>query len=261
MKKLYFVAGLPRSGSTMMINLLKQNPSVDGYAVSSLCPLIANIVANWNNMEANKEFPDENAKINVLKAALNNYHNASSKKIIFDKDRMWVTQINLLQKLLDYDIKILCPVRSPAEIITSFEKIKRNNPLSTVAGDIAGTTIASRALYYAGPTGILGLSHASIKDAIIQGHTDKMLFVEYNRFCNSPKAQLKRIYDFFELPKFEHNFKNIEQTEIYNDLATNLPGLHKIKPSLERTVSNCVEYIGMDLYEQYNREIFWDAWV
>ena len=126
MKKLYFVAGLPRSGSTMMINLLKQNPGVDGYAVSSLCPLIANIVANWNNMEANKEFPDENAKINVLKAALNNYHNASSKKIIFDKDRMWVTQINLLQKLLDYDVKILCPVRSPAEIITSFEKIKRN---------------------------------------------------------------------------------------------------------------------------------------
>jgi len=261
MKKLYFVAGLPRSGSTMIINLLKQNPDVEGYAVSSLCPLVANIVVNWNNMEANKEHPDENAKTNVLKAVLNNYHNASSKKIVFDKDRMWVTQIGLLKKLLDYDVKILCPVRSPAEIITSFERIKRNNPLSVVAGDAGGTTIAARALYYAGPTGILGLSHASIKDAIVQGHKDSMLFVEYNRFCNSPKSQMKRIYDFFELPKFEHNYKKIEQPEIYNDLATGLPNLHKIKPSVERTVSNCVEYIGLELYEQYNREIFWDPWI
>jgi sulfotransferase len=261
MKTLYFVAGLPRSGSTMIINLLKQNPQVEGYAVSSLSSLIANIIANWNNMEANREFPDENAKINVLKAVLNNYHNASSKEIVFDKDRMWVTQIGLLKKLLPYDIKMLCPVRSPAEIITSFEKIKRNNPLSVVAGDTGGLTIAARALYYSGPAGILGLAHAGIKDACIQGHKDNMLFVDYNRFCNSPKSQMKRIYDFFQLPKFEHNFKKIEQTETYNDLATSLPDLHKIKPSVDRTVTNCVEYIGLDLYEQYNREIFWDAWI
>lgn len=261
MKKLYFVAGLPRSGSTMIINLLKQNPGVEGYAVSSLCSLVANIVMNWNNIEANKEYPDENAKVDVLKAILNNYHNASSKKIVFDKDRMWVTQIGLLKKLLDYEVKLLCPVRSPAEIITSFERIKRNNPLDVVAGDSGGLTIAARALYYAGPTGILGLAHASIKDAVVQGYKDNMLFVEYNRFCNSPKSQMKRIYDFFELPKFEHNFKNIEQKETYNDLAHNLPGLHKIKSSVDRTVTNCVEYIGLDLYEQYNREIFWDAWI
>lgn len=261
MKTLYFVAGLPRSGSTMLINLLKQNPEIDGFPVSSLCSLVTNVVANWSTIEANREFPNETSKRDILKGLLYNYYNSSQGNFIFDKDRMWVTQIDLLQDLLQVPVKILAPVRNPAEIITSFEKIKRGNPLTPVASDSGGITIASRALYYAGPTGPLGLSHACLKDSITQGYKDNILFVDYNRFCNSPKSQLKRLYDFFELPKFDHDFKKISQTEVYNDAATNLPGLHKIKPALERTVTNCVEYIGLELYEQYNREIFWDAWI
>jgi hypothetical protein len=44
-------------------------------------------------------------------------------------------------------------------------------------------------------------------------------------------------------------------------LATSHPNLHKIKPRLEKTTVNCVDYLGLDLYEQYNSQIFWDAWI
>ena len=60
---------------------------------------------------------------------------------------------------------------------------------------------------------------------------------------------------------FEHDYKKIIQKENYNDLAVGLPNLHKIKPEIDRTVVNCVEYLGLDLYEQYNKEIFWNAWI
>ena len=112
-----------------------------------------------------------------------------------------------------------------------------------------------------GPTGPMGLAHANTLDAITMGYLDRMLFVDYNRFCNSPKSQLKRIYDFFELPFDQHNLQKIEQTEVYNDQATQLPNLHKIKPTISKTTVNCVEHLGLDLYQQYNREIFWDAWI
>ena len=49
-KTLYFVAGLPRSGSTMMINLLRQNPYIGGAAVSSLCTFFGDVYLNWNNI-------------------------------------------------------------------------------------------------------------------------------------------------------------------------------------------------------------------
>jgi sulfotransferase len=262
MKTLHFVAGLPRSGSTMIVNLLKQNPKVDGVAVSSLASIVHELHLNWDKVEANREYKNEEAKANVLRGILESYHKGSKKDIIFDKDRMWVSKISLLENLLQREVKILCPVRNPAEILSSFERIYRNNPTVATACDVNGrSTIASRALFYSSPEGILGLSHALLKDAVTSGHLDKLLFVEYNKFCNSPKMQMERIYDFFELPSFKHNFQKIEQTEVYDDKATGHPGLHKIKPKVEKTTVNCIEYLGLDLYEQYNRETFWDAWV
>jgi sulfotransferase len=262
MKTLHFVAGLPRSGSTFIINLLKQNPKLDGAAVSSLCSILYQANINWDKLEANREYPNQEAKINTLKGILEGYHKGSNKDIIFDKDRMWVSKISLLEELLQREVKILCPVRNPAEILSSFERIYRNNPLTPTAPEQEGRqTIASRALYYSGPEGVLGISHALIKDAIVSGYLDRLLFVDYNKFCNNPKAQMNRIYDFFELPSFKHNFQKIEQTEQYNDIATGHVNLHKIKPAVEKTTVNCVEYLGLDLYEQYNRETFWDAWI
>jgi len=107
----------------------------------------------------------------------------------------------------------------------------------------------------------MGMAHRHIKDAIVMGYLDRFLFVDYNRYCSSPKAQTRRIYDFFEIPYFDHDFKNINQEEIYNDHAVGLPNLHKIKPEINKTTVNCVEYLGLELYEQYNREIFWNAWI
>lgn len=262
-KKIYFVAGLPRSGSTMIQCILRQNPAVHAEPVSSLAVCFNSIFGNWDTIESNKEYPNETAKRNVLLGILQNYHQGTDKPIVFDKDRMWVSKIALLEEVLQEKVKILCPVRNPAEILSSFEKIRKNNPTRVTLADahVDGNTIAGRCLYYAGPTGALGIAHAMIKDAITMGYLDRLLFIDYNRFCNSPKSQTKRIYDFFELPEFAHDYNNIEQQEVYNDVNVMLPNLHKIKPKLDKTTVNCVEYLGLDLYQQYNREIFWDAWI
>ena len=265
MKTLHFIAGLPRSGSTVIGNILKQNPSVHSESVSSLCTVFNSIFMNWDDVEANKEYPNEQAKRDVLESVLYGYYKSNSKSIIFDKDRVWISRISLLEEILQRKIKMLICVRNPAEIIASFERIRRNNPIKTTLTDYTlsvKSTIASRAFFYASPEGSLGLAHSLLKDACFSGYLDRFLFVDYNKFCNSPRGQLQRIYDFFELPRFEHDLVNIEQTEVYNSmLAERLPGLHKIKPKLIKSTINCVEYLGLDLYEQYNREIFWNAWI
>lgn len=264
MKKIYFVAGLPRSGSTMIQCILRQNPKIHAEPVSSLATCFNSIYANWDNIEANKEYSNEKAKVNVLLSMLQGYHASIDKPIVFDKDRMWVGRIALLEAVLGEKVKILCPVRNPAEILSSFEKLRKNNPLNMLPAEAGadGITIAGRCLYYAGPNGPLGASHAMIKDAAItMGYLDRLLFIDYNRFCSSPKSQTKRIYEFFDLPSFDHDYENIEQNEVYNDLGHNFPGLHKIRPRLDKMTVNCVEYLGLNLYEQYNREIFWDAWI
>jgi sulfotransferase len=261
-KTIYFIAGLPRAGSTMVTNILKQNPNIHGEAVSSLSSLLASVHANWYSYDANKEYENPQAKMGVLRGMLHGYYHHIDRPNIFDKDRQWVSQIAFLEEILERPVKMLCMVRNPAEILTSFEKIRKHNPLFFALPDQSlreGSTVASRAFFYAGPQGALGLAHAHVKDALTMGYSDRLLFVDYNRFCNSPKSQTKRIYEFFDMPVFEHNFKQIEQTEQYNDRAVGLPNLHTVKSSVDRTTANCVEYLGLDLYQQYNAQIFWDA--
>lgn len=258
------MAGLPRSGSTLITNILKQNSEVHGESVSSLSSIFGSINASWSSMEQNQEYNNTDAKVGVLKSVLQGYYSHIDKPIIVDKDRGWIPLLPQVEAILDRKVKIIVCVRNPAEILTSFEKLRKENPLFFTKADSSlreGSNIASRAYYYAGPEGAMGLSHRNIKDAITMGYLDRFLFIDYNRFCNSPKSQTKRIYEFLELPKFEHDFEKIVQTEVYNDLAIGLPNLHKIKPSLDRTTVNCVEYLGLDIYEQYNREIFWNAWI
>ena len=87
MKTLHFIAGLPRSGSTMLANILKQNPNVHGESVSSLSSIFGSINASWATMESNQEYPNYAAKSGVLTAVLQGYYNHINKPIIFDKDR------------------------------------------------------------------------------------------------------------------------------------------------------------------------------
>ncbi len=263
-KTLNFISGLPRSGSTLLTNILKQNPLIHGESVSSLASLTASLNASWSLLEANKEYINNDAKFGVLNGILNGYYSHIDKPIIFDKDRGWVPLIGIIEAITQKPTKMVICVRNPAEILTSFERLRKDNPLFVTDVDLRlkeGSNIASRAYYYAGPDGPMGISHRNIKDAIVMGYLDRFLFVDYNRFCNSPKSQTKRIYEFFGMPFFEHDFNNIIQTEHYSDIAIGLPNLHKIKPTLEKTTINCVEYLGLELYDQYNREIFWDAWI
>lgn len=264
MKDIYFLSGLPRSGSTMLANILRQNPKIHSESVSSCASCVASINANWNSMEQNVEYPNYDAKMGVLRGIMQGYYQHIDRPVIIDKDRSWPALIGLAEAILQKPVKIIACVRNPAEILTSFERLRRSDPLFFPRVDEAlreGSTIASRCYWYAGPEGPLGRAHHQLKDAWISGYLDRFLYVDYSRFCSSPRSQTKRIYEFLGLPAFDHDFDNITQSERYNDIAVGLPNLHKIKPYLEKTTVNPVEFLGLDLYEQYNREIFWNAWI
>jgi sulfotransferase len=263
MKKstLHFISGLPRSGSTLITNILKQNPKIHGDSVSSLSTIFGSIHSSWNNFNSTKQHSSENQKRGVLNGILEGYYSNVDKPVIIDKDIKWVSQVGQLEAVLDRQVKMVICVRNPAEILTSFEKLHKENPLFLNETDVAlreGSSIASRAYHYAAPEGIMGRAHRNLKDAMTMGYLDRFLFIDYSRYCNSPKSQTKRIYDFLELEHFEHDFKNIEQEDF---MSLGLPTSYKLKPTLQKTTVNCVEYLGLDLYEQYNREIFWNAWI
>jgi len=241
-KTLNLVVGLPRSGSSIITKILSQNTSIHTEIDNPLFSLLNFIHNEWktNNSDEKKR---------TLRGMIEGYYSKIDSNIIFDNNIRWLPLLPQIEEILEREIKLLVCVRNPAEIITSFERSKRSNPLNVDEADQVlkyQSSIASRAYYYAGPEGVLGKTYQQLKDSITSGYLDRMLFVDYGMYCNSPKSQTKRIYEFFELEKYEHDFNNIPNSN---------------RKELDKTVVNCVQYIGLDLYEQYNREIFWNAWV
>lgn len=246
---IYFITGLPRSGSSVITNILNQNPKIHGEVNGSLASLFNAVHLGWKNLSNDS---DIEVKKNVLGGIIDGFYANNDRPIIFDRNINWIPSFGVLESVLQKQIKVIVCVRNPAEILTSFEKSRRENPLDLSSADqnLRDTnSIAGRAYYYAGPDGVLGTSHRNLKDAITMGFLNRCLFIDYGRFCGNPKSQTKRIYDFCELPSYEHDFKNITGP----NMGT--------RNELRKTTVNCVEYLGLDLYEQYNREIFWNAWV
>lgn len=247
MKTLNFIIGLPRSGSSVIANILDQNPEVHCDVNSSLSSIVNAIHSSWDSLS-----PSPDKKVDVLEGLINGYYSKIDKSIVFDRNANWAFLIPLLESVLQRNVKMIVCVRNPAEILASFERARKENPLVVYDADRKlgpNTSVAARAYHYAAPEGVMGTSHRNIQDAITMGYLDRMLFIDYGRFCGSPKSQTKRMYEFFELPEFTHDYQNIVG-ENMGDRTT-----------LVKNTVNCVEYLGLNLYEQYNREIFWNAWV
>lgn len=262
-KTLHFVAGLPRCGSTALISMLAQNPRIFGAPISGLCGMVGGINANWDKSEFHQELPNPQAKKNVLRAVLDSYHE-TDRPIILDKDRQWVTYINLLESILERPVKLIVPVRPLAEVLASFEILRRRTPLEFTSADEAlgpSSNIASRADYFMGATGALGLAYGGLKDAVTEGYLDRMLFVDYNKLTSAPKTQLRRIYDFLEEPYFEHNTQKVEQIAFGNSMVHKFLGLHDIRSEFKKVSASAREVLGGDVFGKYDQPEPWKAWI
>ena len=259
---LHFVAGLPRAGSTALMNLFAQNPRIAPAPISGLCTIFSGVFANWDKGDFHRELPNHEAKRRVLRAILDFYHE-SDRPVAIDKDRMWVVHFARLEEVLERPVKMIIPVRPIPEILTSFETLRRKDPLELTGADDSmgpGSTIETRAQYFAGAGGPMGQAYNAMKDAVTQGYLDRMLFVDYNKLMGAPKAQLKRIYDFLEEPNFEHDFANVDQIAKGDGRVHGYSGLHDIRGEFKRTSKNPREVLGPDVYAQFDQPEPWSQW-
>jgi sulfotransferase len=87
------------------------------------------------------------------------------------------------------------------------------------------------------------------------GLNNKMLFVKFEDLCLYPEMTMRKIYEYLELPFFEHDFDNIEQVTKEDDEVYGMFGDHKIRKKLEPVRSKAKELLGRDvtnwIYENY----------
>jgi sulfotransferase len=233
MRKFYYLGGLPRSGSTLLTNILLQNPKFATTATSSLLDFMLQIRDNWNKLEGHKVYEDGQDKWGVIRAIMQAYHK-TDKEIIFDKNRGWSNHIEFIEKVTGEKMKIIACVRNLEDICSSFEKLFRKNRAD---GEIHGEfnnpqmkTIDGRVGVWTSDEGVIGRPYVSMLDTIQRGLGDRILFFPYEGWTTNPEVWFRQLYQFIGEDYFQHDFDNIDQTIRENDAGYGWGPVARIHP-------------------------------
>lgn len=236
MEKLHFVSGFPRSGSTLMCNLLNMNPDFHATPTSPTIDMVMQMrkVFSHNPSYKNVNRLEEAGRFKAgVQAYLQAYY--QDKRVVFDKNRGWVNKLPIIDRIMgNEDSKVIFCYRNPVEVFQSIESqyqktIMMENP-DEMNNDLAFTTLYNRVETFVGQNFTLMSTPVSLlEDALTQGHGSRILIVRYDRLCSEPQKVLKMIHDFVGEPTMEYNFSQLKQSTFENDGAYNYKFLHRIR--------------------------------
>jgi len=239
MKQYYFISGLPRSGSTLLSTILKQNPNFHSGITSSLLPHARSAIENGNKT-ISSEVDDERTK-RMFMTAFDAYYYNVNKPVVFDTNRMWTNLLPQLKDSFPYT-KVICCVRDINWIIDSFERLHQKNPykISSVFPETVDLNVYTRSESLMDGGGVVRVPYDSLKSAICGMYSDMILLVEYELLCKNPEGTMRTIYNFIGQPFYQHDFNQVEESydEYDNDLR--MKGLHTTKRKVEYSPRNFV---------------------
>lgn len=261
---------MPRSGSTLLQNVLAQNPDFYVTPTSGLLELIYGARANFSSspeFRAQDELEMNLAFAAFCTAGIKAYfEQLTAKKYVVDKSRGWGVHYDFVTNLYMDEIgkqpKMIVMVRNLFDIVASMEKINtkhpfRPNPLTDYQ-QMRGITLNERVDILLN-TPPIGLALRRLYE-ISNSHVDKkVLYVKYEDFCRAPETEMRRIYDYLEIPAFDgHDFDNVEQVTKEDDAIYGFSSLHSIRKKIEPVVKQAgKQYLGAEVCAQIKQSHQW----
>lgn len=232
MEKLYFISGLPRTGSSLLTAILSENKDILSEGSSGLLELMwqNQILFNENENIINslKYTKKQYLKDEFLKQIHKTYYNNKKEKIIFDKNRNWTNPYNfqMIKDYIDLNPKVIVLLRPIKEIFESFYYLsKKNDELDKFEYRLLGK-----------PNPFV-LPFENLKTALI--NKDKsFLYITYKDLISKPEETIKKIYEFCQINYYNHNFKNIKNK--YPEGDYNIKGLHDVRNKIKERNKNII---------------------
>ena len=237
MKKLVLIAGLPRSGSTLLCNILNMNPEFHATATSPMIDMIAAVRSVFSHNVTSKthnRLEEMGDVSNALNAFINGYY--ADKDVVFDKSRGWPAKLSLLDEIFKtHDVKIIWTYRDPVQVINSIEN-KHQKTLMLENTDEAGgvnlTTLSNRVDTYINDGGIVASPVWLLNDLFDMGLSDRVKIVKYGDLTQGTQSVMDQIHEFIgeeQLQYNKNNFTDLKQTTNEFDGLYNYKFSHNIK--------------------------------
>ncbi len=253
----HFISGLPRSGSTLLAAILRQNPRFHAGMSSPVGSLFMALQGAMSKRNEAAVFIDEAQKRELLKGLFDNYyHVIHPKQLVFDTNRAWCSKLPTLAQLFP-EAKVICCVRHVPWIMDSLERIIRQNAfeLSGIFGYEPTNTVYTRVNRLAVSDGLVGFAMDALREAFWGEHADRLILVGYEALAKRPEQTLRQVYDFLGEPWFAHDYDNVEYAADEFDLALGTPNLHTVRRKVEWIDRSSV--LPPELFDRFANDAFW----
>lgn len=233
----HFLTGLPRSGTTLLASILRQNPKFEASIMTPLGHAFTSTLTALGPDNEASQYLTGRRRLGMMHGLVDGLYcdEHPDVEVVFDNNRRWTANIASLSALYP-DCKLLCCVRDPRAIVDSFERLFQASPLdmSLIYGGHANTTVYDRVAELLKSNSVLGYSLNALRSAFYGPEKRRLLLVEYDDLCRFPAAVIRDIYTAINEPQFAHQFDNIQPipgaTEF--DVKLHTPHLHDLKPEV-----------------------------
>ncbi|WP_448677435.1 sulfotransferase family protein [Delftia acidovorans] len=255
-RTLHFISGLPRSGSTLLAGILRQNPRMHAAMSSPVAGLLNSVLEQMGAGSESYPFFNEARRKTMCRALIDAYYADIPQPVIFDTNRQWTARLHQLAELVE-GFKVVCCVRNPAWVMDSFELIHRKNPFdySRMFNAASRQTVYSRCETMMSAAGAVGGAWTALKEAYYGPLSERLLLVDYDLLTQHPGRTLELIYRFLGEPAFAHDFDNVEYSENEFDLNLGVKGLHDVQRKVAFKARRSI--LPPDLFAKYQDMDFW----
>jgi sulfotransferase len=253
----HFISGLPRSGSTLLSAILRQNPRFHAGISSPVAGLVTGLLAQVSAGSEYATLVDTQQRRALLRGMFDAYYGANPSEVVVDTNRLWCAKLPLLRELFP-EARVIACVRNVAWVMDSIERLYRANPFeNTRLFNHAGGrgTVYTRLEGLAQHDQMVGAAWAALREAYYGEQAESLLLVDYDLLSRAPQQVIPLVYDFLGEPAFAHDFDNIDYDAVDFDLQLGVPGLHRVRAKVEFQARRTI--LPPDLYDKYSKLSFW----
>src|SRR5271165_4113861 len=200
--QIHFISGLPRSGSTLLEGVLRQNPRFHAAISGPMAEMFTSLVRSMSGFNDASIFISDDQRRRVLRSLFEAYYaDLTDGRVLFDTSRGWCSSLPALAELFP-NARVGCCVRSPAWILDSIERHVQQNAFATqrmFSHDPKGN-VYTRVEALTGKDGFVKRALGSLRQAWFGEFANWLIAIRYESLVQQPKETIDRLYDLLGEP-------------------------------------------------------------
>ncbi len=239
-KRLIYVTGLPRTGSTLLCQLLAHHPDIycPGHS-SPLCQTLMGLRQHLSNddflrAQLDVEFDVVYQRLmNAFRGFMAGWFAETDKGWVVDKNRSWLHHIETVAQL-DPNFRMVVCVRELGQIVGSVEAQHQKTILLDFPDQSASLTRYGRADKLLGEQGVVGAPLRSL-EALQDLPTDlqnRLYYLVFEHLMQEPVQVMQGLYEWLSITPAKFDPQNLTVQPHESDSYYRFKFPHKTRPQI-----------------------------